>query len=134
LRRFPPINIASTKNKKSWKKCEFTGCSNTFLGIANKKYCDDERCLELRSEFFRTTKRVKLKDPDAKNIILSGPRFKKKLKSGQSLHIRCRARNSLGMRCSNTFLITFDLKQGVYPMFCECHRSAYKRQRYLQKG
>ena len=135
LRRYPPVNIANTKNRKFKKTCSFTGCTNEFIGIANKDYCDDPRCIELRTEYFKNIKRTKLKDPDAKNIILAGPRYKKKLKSGQALHIRCGARSSLGIRCSNTFLITFDLKQGVYPRFCECHRSAYKRQRYyLQKG
>jgi hypothetical protein len=135
LRKFPAVNIAVTKNKKTRKQCAFTGCTNMFTGIANKDYCDDPRCVELRNEYFRTIKRVKLKDPDAKNLILSGPQYKRRLKSGQSLKIRCRAKDSLGLRCKNTFLITFDLKQGVYPCFCECHRSAYKRQRfYLQKG
>lgn len=135
LKKFPPVSIASTKNKKTRKQCAFAGCTNIFTGIANKDYCDDPRCIELRNEYFKTIKRTKLKDPDAKNLILSGPRYKRKLKSGQSLKIRCRAKDSLGLRCRNTFLITFDLKQGVYPCFCECHRSAYKRQRYyLQKG
>lgn len=135
LRRFPTVEIATTKNKKTWKTCEFAGCMNRFLGIANKKYCDDERCIELRAEYFKTIKRVKFKDPDAKNLILSGPRYKRFLKSGQPIRIRCRAISSLGIRCKNTFTITFDLKQNVYPCFCECHRSAYKRQRFhLQKG
>jgi len=135
LRGFPPISIADTKNKKSFKQCEFSGCTNKFHGIVNQKYCNDPRCKELRGEYFSTIKRTRFKDPDAQNIILSGPRYKKKLRSGQALKIRCRARSSQGIRCSNTFPITFDLKQGVYPCFCECHRSAYKRQRfYLQKG
>jgi hypothetical protein len=135
LRRFPPVDIAPTKNKKSLKQCEFTGCVNKFHGIVNKKYCDDPRCKELRAEYFGSIVRTKLKDPDAKNLILSGPHYKRKLRSGQALKLRCRARNVLGMRCSNTYTITFDLKQRIYPEFCECHRSAYKRQRfYLQKG
>ena len=135
LRRYPPIDIAKTQNKRTRKQCAFAGCTNTFIGIANKDYCDDPRCKELRGEYFKSIPRVRLSDPDAKNIVLSGPKIKKKLKSGQSLKLRCRARSSLGVRCANTYLITFDLKQGVYPMFCECHRNAYKRQRfYLQKG
>lgn len=134
LRRFPAIQIAITKNKKTYKKCEFSGCTNTFLGIANKKYCDDTRCIEMRNEYFKTIPRTRLSDPDVKNIIL-GPKYKKKLRSGQSLKIRCHAKNASNIRCRNTFLITFDLKQKTYPMFCEHHRSAYKRQRYyLQKG
>lgn len=135
LRRFPPpAQIAKTENRKTLKQCEFHGCTNTFYGIVNQKYCNDERCKELRNEYFKTVPRTRLSDPDGKNIILS-TRHKRKLKSGQPLKIRCRAVSSLGVRCKNTFLITFDLKQNAYPMFCECHRSAYKRQRfYLQKG
>ena len=135
LLKFPPIEIAKTKNKKTRKQCSFMGCTNMFIGIANKDYCDDPRCKDLREEHFKTIKRIRIKDPDAKNLVLSSPKFKRKLKSGQSLRLRCRARNSLGMRCPNRYLITFDLKQNIYPEFCECHRNAYKRQRYLlQKG
>jgi len=134
LRRFPAAVIAKTDNNKTWKQCEFTGCINKFYGIANQKYCTDERCKQLRKEYFKTVPRTKLMDPDSKNIILS-TRHKRKLKSGQSLKIRCHAITSQNIRCKNTYFITFDLKQSTYPMFCECHRSAYKRQRFLlQKG
>jgi hypothetical protein len=126
--------VAKTSNKKVRKQCSFYGCTNTFIGIANKDYCDDPRCKELREEHFKSIKRVRFKDPDAVNLLI-GPRHKKKLRTGQSLTLRCRARNSLNMRCSNKFFITFDRQQGVYPCFCEDHRSAFRRQQFSkQKG
>jgi hypothetical protein len=128
------MNLAKTKNKRTLKQCAFLGCTNKFIGIANKDYCDDERCKELRNAYFKTIKRTRFKDPDAVNLLI-GPKHKRKLKTGQSLTLRCRARNSLNIRCSNKFLITFDRQQGVYPCFCEDHRSAFRRQRYsTQKG
>lgn len=128
------MNIAKTKNKKTFKQCSFIGCTNTFLGIANQDYCNDPRCKELRQEEYKTVKRIRFKDPDAVNLFL-GSKYKKRLKTGQVLTIRCRAKNSLSMRCNNRFVITYSHQQGVYPCFCDEHRSAYRRQRFsTQKG
>lgn len=123
----PPIAVAETKHKKFWQTCSFLGCINRYYGIKNQKYCEDERCIELRRAMVKSRGRKKVTDPDAKNIILSKDRYGKRLMKGQALQIRCGARNSLKDRCPNTFLITFDPKQDVYPRFCEEHRSAYKR-------
>lgn len=122
------------QRNKSQKQCKFTGCTNTFIGIVNQDYCRDPRCVALRNEAFSHKKREIVRDPDAKNIILAGPKYKKKLHKGQALKIRCRAKSGLNIRCPNKFYITYDPKQNTYPCFCEDHRSAYKRQVYLQKG
>jgi hypothetical protein len=128
------MNLAKTNNKKMHKQCAFLGCTNTFYGIANKDYCDDPRCKEIRNEHFKSIKRTRFKDPDAVNLLL-GPNLKKKLKTGQVLNIRCRAKNSLNVRCPNKIRIVYNQQQGIYPCFCEDHRSAFRRQRYsLQKG
>ncbi|MCK9429032.1 MAG: hypothetical protein M0R17_03350 [Candidatus Omnitrophica bacterium] len=133
LRGYPPIHIRPTKNQKRLKICKFVGCINTFMGIGTKKYCDDIRCIEARQLYNKSIPRSVLSDPDGKNIILS-IKYKKRLHNGQSLKIRCHALNKLNNRCSNTFLITYDSRQSVYPQFCECHRSAFKRKMFQQKG
>ena len=127
MRCFPPISLAKTKHKKFWQTCSFIGCTNRYYGIKNQKYCTDPRCKELRGIIVKTKSRKKLSDSDAKNLILNRNNYNKHLKKGQVLKIRCRAINPVKDRCLNTFLITYDPKQNIYPMFCECHRSAYKR-------
>lgn len=131
VRRIPPL--AKTNNRKSWQICSFIGCTNRYYGIKNQKYCTDPRCKELRTNREKLRKKTKIIDSDAKNIILEKSRYSKHLIKGQALKIRCRARNAHNERCRNTFLITFDPKQNTYPMFCECHRSAYKRLRYQER-
>jgi hypothetical protein len=135
LRSMPKFKSPSLfQHVKARKQCKFVGCTNTFVGVANQDYCRDPRCIELRNEFNRAKERKKLRDNDAINLVLSS-RYKKRLHKGQVLKLRCRAKSSIGTRCNNYLYITFDPKQSVYPMFCECHRSAYKRSRfYLQKG
>ena len=132
-RKHPPLPIAKTIHKKSWQECLFLGCTNRYYGIKNKKYCDDPRCKEARKAACKAKGRKRLGDPDAKNLVISKTRFKDRLHNGQAIHIRCRARNSLKERCKNTFLITYDPKQKDYPMFCEEHRSAYRRLRYQER-
>jgi hypothetical protein len=130
LRGHPPLSVAETKHKKFWQECSYIGCTNRYYGIKNQKYCNDPRCAEVRKISVKARGRKKLQDPDAKNIILAKSRYNRKLTKGQLLTIRCRATSALKERCPNTFLIVYDPKQNIYPMFCECHRSAYKRQRY----
>lgn len=134
LKKHPPLPIAETKHKKFWQTCSFLGCTNRYYGIKNQKYCNDLRCEELRRATVKAKGRKRLLDPDAKNLILNKSRYNRHLEKGQALRIRCGARNSLKERCPNTFLITYDPKQIVYPMFCECHRSSYKRLRFQEKN
>ena len=127
------IPISKTEHKKTWQTCSFFGCTIRYYGIKNKKYCDDKRCQELRKAGVKTKGRKKTLEPNVKNIILSKARYSKHINKGQALKIRCGAVNVLKERCSNTFLITYDPKQNIYPRFCEGHRSAYKRQRFQER-
>jgi hypothetical protein len=131
--RHPPLPIAETKHKKFQQTCSFFGCTNRYYGIKNKKYCDDPRCIELRRVSTKARGRKVILEADVKNIVLSKARYSRFLNKGQALRIRCRAKNELKGRCPNTFLITYDPKQNIYPMFCECHRSSYKRSRFQER-
>lgn len=127
------MNIAKNAQLKfTTKKCEFIGCTNSFEGSQFQKYCNDTRCIELRKKNWVTNNNKK--DKDVKNLILKKKIFSKRLKSNTIIHLRCRARNSKNERCNNTFTIIYDKRREIYPMFCECHRNHYQRDRFTQKG
>lgn len=134
IRQHPPLSVAKTDNNKKWKVCAFSGCENKFKGIAVQKYCKDPRCIEMRKEALKSKVRKTYKDPDAKNLIIDKKKTGIKLKNSQILNIRCRATDCRGKRCTNTFRIQYQNNRSVYPMFCEEHRSAYKRHRFSTRG
>ena len=128
------LQIAKTKNKRYKKKCAALGCTNEFVGIANRKYCNDQRCVSMRKLIASTKPRKCMSDPSVENLILEKGSFRR-VKKGQVLSCRCHARDGNRERCKGTFIITFDPKRETYPKFCSDHRSAYRRQRFkLQRG
>jgi hypothetical protein len=130
VRGHPSITLAKTQNIKTLKECAFPGCSNKFYGIVNRKYCADPRCKELRKSATIVKTRTKQVDPDADNLILP-KRISKKIKRGKVLVLTCRARDGDSCRCKNKFTVIFEPQKLVYPKYCEEHRTAHRRQRFL---
>lgn len=120
----------SNKTTKNLKTCEFLGCTNSFIGFATKKYCDDPRCIELRVEFNKNKKKENI-SINNDNIVIN-KNYKKKLKHGQTLIVRCRAHSPEG-RCENKYSIVIDNSQYIYPKYCVCHRNEFKRKMF-EKG
>lgn len=129
VRGHPALLIAETKNKKTQKECSFPGCTNRFYGIATRKYCSDERCIEMRKIAMASIPRKRMRDPDADNIILPKA-VSTKIKKGRVLHLRCRARDKNGCRCTNTFTTIFEPQKHIYPKYCPEHRTSHRRQRF----
>lgn len=112
---------------KSSKECEFPGCTNIFSGTVFQRYCNDERCKEIRRQLHSTAKKPKMENP---NRIIDAKRYGPRLKHNQLLNIRCRAINGVGKRCSNVIHVLFDKRRKVYPNFCKEHTNSYRRNRY----
>lgn len=130
-----PLIIAETNNRKTLKECAFTGCTNKFYGIANRKYCSDKRCKEMRKMAANARPRKKVRDPDADNLILPKA-VSKWISKGKVLSLRCRARDGNGNRCKNRFTTVYEPQCFVYPKYCPEHRTAHRRHRFslLRKG
>ena len=73
------------------------------------------------------------KDPDVQNLILKKSTYSKRLKQGQILLLKCRARDHNGDRCPNMYTAVYEKKQEVYPNFCEIHRNAFKRHQFQRR-
>lgn len=122
------MNTSKVRRKITLKECSFIGCSNSFQGSQFEKYCKDPRCIEMR--MLLRKKRTPKKDEDADNLILSNKTYGIKLGQNKVLNLRCRARNHLGLRCKETFVILFESNREVYPKYCKYHRTLHRRKMF----
>lgn len=123
------MEIAKSRKKMSWKECAYPFCSNTFYGSQFQKYCNDDRCNEMRQA---ARPRVRKKDKEADNRIIPKIVLSRaiSMKKG-TLWLSCKARDASGKKCGKRFSVNLNARQSVYPKFCEEHRNAYKRKRYM---
>lgn len=109
------------------RQCAFTGCSHTFIGPPQQKYCLDPTCIEARKILAQKNRKPKL-DTDANNLTIT----KGKFPHGTILSIQCAAHGVSG-RCSNKFTVSYTPSRTVYPKYCPFHRNAYQRARFEGK-
>lgn len=102
-------------------QCAFIGCTNTFIGPPQQKYCLNQQCIVARKLAASQVKKTK-PEPDTDNIIISNGKFK----AGTILKIQCSATGPAG-RCSHDFVVVYDTQRTVYPKYCEDHRNKYRR-------
>ena len=119
--------ISKVQSKEYQQQCAFPGCSNTFVGPAQRKYCDDQRCLEARKILAQRTRKPK-QDTSADNIHLVKGQFQ----TGTILRIQCAACGPSG-RCQEKFMVVYEANRDIYPKYCERHRNAYQRARFEGK-
>jgi hypothetical protein len=123
------MELAKSRKKMAWRECAYASCSNTFYGSQFQKYCNDSRCKEMREA---AKPRVRKKDKDADNRVI--PKivlFRAISMKKGTLWLKCQARDASGKRCGKRFSVNLNARQSVYPKFCEDHRNAYKRKRYM---
>ncbi len=121
------MNVSKGQLRQSQRQCEFPGCTNMFTGPAQKKYCDDQRCIEARKILAQKTRKPK-HDGSAENLKL----IKGKFSTGTMLRIQCSACGPAG-RCQEKFIVIYEANRDIYPKYCERHRNAYQRQRFEGK-
>jgi len=125
------MNVAKVSKNKSWKQCNFIGCTEKLYGSPWQKYCTKIECKSRRLEF--RAERRKPREVDAHNLILKKSTFSTVIPHGHVLKLRCRALNCNG-RCKNAFTVVYEKRREVYPMFCKEHRNAFKRKMFQMKG
>lgn len=118
------MNVSKGQLKQSQRQCEFPGCINSFVGPAQRKYCDDPRCVEAR-KILAQRERIPKHDDSADNLKL----VKGKFLTGAMLRIQCAACGPTG-RCQEKFIVVYESNRDVYPKYCERHRNAYQRARF----
>lgn len=118
------MNISTGQLRQHHRQCQFPGCTNTFVGPAQQKYCNDERCVEARKILAQRSRKPK-RDDSADNLKLVKGIFP----TGTMLRIQCAACGPAG-RCQEKFLVVYEANRDVYPKYCEHHRNAYKRARF----
>jgi hypothetical protein len=119
--------ISKNQSREHQRQCAFPGCSNRFVGPAQRKYCDDQRCVDARKILAQKTRKPK-QDTSADNMRLVKGQFK----PGTMLRIQCAACGPSG-RCQEKFMVVYEANRDIYPKYCERHRNAYQRQRFEGK-
>ena len=118
------MNVTREQLRQARKQCEFPGCTNTFSGPVQRKYCYDQRCIEAR-KILAQKQRIPKHDDSADNLKLIKGRFA----NGTMLRIQCAACGLTG-RCQEKFMVVYEAHRSVYPKYCERHRNAYQRKRF----
>jgi len=123
------MEFAKSRKKISAKTCAYSFCTNVFKGSQFQRYCNDPRCNKMRKT---STPRKKKQDNEVDNriipkIVISRAISMKK----KTISLKCKAINAIGKKCGCIFNVSLEARQSVYPKFCEEHRNAYKRKRYM---
>ena len=107
------MNTAKGQLRQTKRQCEFPGCTNSFVGPIQKKYCNDQRCIEARKILTQKARKPK-QDKSVENLKL----FKGKFPTGTMLNIQCSACGPAG-RCQEKFIIVYEANRDIYPKYCK---------------
>lgn len=113
----PSSNRRHTLEKQN---CTCVICGTVFIGAHNAKYCGKHTISE-KITYCKNLHGDK-RDPDAAEqqyIDIQGCEEQKR-------EIRCKL-------CGKIFTINVFSERKWYPVYCEKHRNAYKRKRFLEK-
>lgn len=125
------MNISKQTKNLSTKTCAHIGCENTFIGSPFQRFCNDQRCKDIRALEQKQKHKNAPVDKDADNRIVSKTIISRAISmKKKTIILRCKAHNINGHICNSPFQVTLEVKKSVYPKYCSKHRNAYKRQRY----
>lgn len=102
---------------KTEKICK--NCQKTFLGIYNRKYCNDCQTSSIYVKQHKKAKKLE-KTVDVNNRVIH--------------HVSCECKNvefNCGC-CGEPFTVRMLPRVYTYPKFCNKHRNPWKREIYLR--
>jgi hypothetical protein len=111
--------------KKVSKKCQFPGCTATFMGIGPSKYCEEHQQIKHR----KTINKMLNKRKEARRPKIDNANQIIKHKSNEVYQQECTC--SLE-GCGQKFQIIIIPRTLIYPTYCEQHRSQYKRELFIK--
>ncbi len=120
-----PVSLSKDTNRSAnqqlkKKKCQFPGCTTSFMGRGKTKYCDEHRKQEYKKILYQPKKRKSLGDANQK--------IKHKFLESQDVIKECSLEG-----CNNSYKIRIIPNQYIYPKYCEDHRNEWKREFFTQK-
>ena len=117
------------KEKLKEKECLFpldktAVCGKIFYGTAKSLYCVEHRDRKYRNHIDKIRKN---KNTDGVKADSNNQIIKHNLSDSTNAVYTCDLEG-----CEETFMINLSPKIKLYPRFCDTHRNAYKRQRFLE--
>ncbi|MFP4520615.1 MAG: hypothetical protein ACLFQK_00570 [Fibrobacterota bacterium] len=112
-----PVSKSKKHSKVVLKVCQEPGCGKEYLGHPITKYCEYHRVLSNRKR-----KKVVYEPVDNHNLV-----FKHKYIETTRMEFTCQLEG-----CNCKYTVDVIPRQFVYPKYCEEHRNAYKRERFIE--
>ena len=109
----------SSRGRKEIRSCKHPSCNKKFEGSPTSLYCTDHRTRKSRAERFIPKVAPK---PEDNNLVIEPDTIQPVQKT-----MTC----SLP-QCQREYTFTIYPDHNIYPMYCELHRTEYKR-RHFQK-
>jgi hypothetical protein len=111
--------LNQSRVRKEIRSCKHPACNKKFEGSPTSLYCTDHRTRKSRAERFIPKAAPK---PEDNNLVIEPDAIQPVEKT-----MAC----SL-TECNRDYTFTLYPDHNIYPMYCELHRTEYKR-RYFQK-
>lgn len=109
----------ASRVRKEIRSCKHPACNKKFEGSPTSLYCTDHRTRKSRAERFVPKEAPK---PEDNNLVIEPDAIQPIQKT-----MACSLPN-----CKRDYTFTIYPDHNIYPMYCELHRTEYKR-RHFQK-
>jgi hypothetical protein len=107
----------SSRVRKEIRSCKHPACNKKFEGSPTSLYCTDHRTRKSRAERFVPKEAPK---PEDNNLVIEPDEIQPVQKT-----MACSLPN-----CKRDYTFTVYPDHNIYPMYCELHRTEYKRRHF----
>lgn len=105
--------------RRELRTCQHPGCTKKFEGSPTSLYCPEHRTRKCRAE--RAVPKEPIR-PEEVNLVMA-----EDITSPRQLKRNCSLDG-----CGKEYTFTVYPDHNVYPMYCELHRTEFKRQHFLR--
>jgi|SRR5690606_4858350 len=105
--------------RKEIRTCKHPGCNKKFEGSPTSLYCVDHRSRKSRAERFVPREAPK---PEDNNLVIEP----------DAIQPMQRTMNCSLPDCNRGYTFTVYPDHNIYPMYCELHRTEFKRRHFLK--
>ena len=109
----------SCRVRKEIRTCKHPGCNKKFEGSPTSLYCLDHRTRKSRAERFVPKEAPK---PEDTNLVIES-----------DIHMPIQKSMTCSLAgCGKDYTFTLYPDHNIYPMYCELHRTEFKRRHFLR--
>jgi hypothetical protein len=114
--------MSPSRTRRETRLCKHPGCAKKFEGSPTSLYCPEHRTRKSRAERFVPKQVIA---PEENNLVFQT------IPSTQSTPVQKTMACALA-QCGRHYTFSVYSDHSVYPMYCELHRTEYKRRFFLR--